>query len=93
MIYDKSVLFFVDGIFLTFFDTRSALHALTGIYGVRFLLLPADRVCRTIFRTQTASDTFFRIDRIIEQRFTFACRTFLILDMGDIFIAEMFQCG
>ena len=55
---------------------------------MHFFYLADNRVCRTGSRTERTSLTLIRIDLVLKKIFADSCRTFLIYDVGDIFILK-----
>lgn len=61
------------------------------INDMRFFAFSADAVDRTTPGAQRTADTFFRIDDIRQQGGTDFRRALLVVNMGFIFIPEIFQ--
>ena len=93
MLFRPFQLFLRDSTELTLFHTSSALNALGLIYNVSFLNLTCDSVYRAVTCAERASLTLFGIDLVGEELLAYACGTFLVNDVCDIFVAEEVERG
>src|SRR5699024_6316160 len=73
--------------------TCAALHALLRVDHVSLPDLSDDGVRRTGPCAERTSLTFIRIDPVLYKVLTDTRRTFLIHDMGDVFVPEISQGG
>jgi hypothetical protein len=82
---------FYDGSETTFVHANTALDADFGVDHIGFLNDAMDGSHWTDAGTQGATDTFFRIDNEVEQILTGTGRTFIVINMGEVFIFKIFQ--
>ena len=82
-----------DGLERTFFHTKSALNAFILINRERRILITGDTLSRAALLTNAAAFAGIGIDDVFNHGFTYAGRTFLVDNVGDVFVTEIFHSG
>jgi hypothetical protein len=83
----------LDGIKFTGVVANAALDAFFLIDDVQFFLFTGYGLLRALPKAHMASGAVFLVDFIMKQRFAYAGRTFLVPNVGLVFITEIKNIG